>query len=219
MTSGTAQLSGARPVPERWLTGAPLTHPVRVMEVAAGTNPSVLAGLDALETMVAALDTAASGDTQWRKKIKESGQLPSMGQFLEMRAEFVLALALSGAGVGYRLGNTKVSNPDILVQSRSGSVSAGIEVTARAPQNINELVERVESAGSCQFDVSLAFDRYPSRLQPAIVEDVVAAVRTQVGSLDEGSPAVAAVIPVDDPKNAGPVKITVQVGPGAGVVR
>ncbi|MFB7345543.1 hypothetical protein ACFCZ6_36445 [Streptomyces hydrogenans] len=215
MTSGTGQLPDARPVLQRWLTNAPLTHPVRVMEAAEGTNPSVRASLDTLETMVSALDTAGAGDARWRKKIVEFGKLASMGQFLEMRAEFVLALALSGAKIGYQLGDTTVSNPDILVQDRSGSALAGIEVTARAPQNINELVEQVESASGGLFDVSLTFDRYPSRLQPAIVKDVVAAVRT----LAAGDTAVGQVVPVDDPKNAGPVKITVQVGPGTGVVR
>ncbi|MGW2748826.1 hypothetical protein [Streptomyces sp. NPDC001450] len=123
MTSGTSQPSAARTVLQRWLTDASHTHPVRVMEAAAGTNPAVLVGLDALETM-AALDATAAGDPRWRRKIAEFVQLTSMGQLLEMRTEFALALALADAGIGYGLGDTKVANPDFLL-TRSGAVCAG----------------------------------------------------------------------------------------------
>ena len=218
MTSGTPQPPAARPVLQRWLTGAAPTHPVRVMEAAAGTNPDVLAGLDALEAMAAALDAATAGEPRWRSKVGEFGRLPSMGQLLEMRSEFALALALADAGIGYRLGDTRVPNPDLLL-TRSGDVYAGIEVTARAPQNINELVEHVEAASAGRFDVDLAFDRYPSRLQPEIADKTAAAVCAQADALGAGSPAVAQVILAEDPKNAGPVEITVQVCPGNGAVR
>ncbi|MFI2437146.1 hypothetical protein [Streptomyces sp. NPDC018693] len=216
MTSDTSQ-PAARPVLQRWLTGASHTHPVRVMEAAAGTNSAVLVGLDALETMAAALDATAAGDPRWRRKIAEFGQLTSMGQLLEMRAEFALALVLADAGIGYELGDTKIANPDFLL-TRSGAVCAGVEVTARAPQSINELVERVETVSGGRFDVDLAFDRYPSRLQPEVADKAAAAVRTQADALGAGSPAAAEVIRVEDPKNAGPVEITVQVCPGNGAV-
>ncbi|MEU6350125.1 hypothetical protein ABZ896_12440 [Streptomyces sp. NPDC047072] len=217
MTSGTPQPPGARPVLHRWLTSATDTHPVRLLEAAAGTKPAVLMGLDALETMAAALDGVTTGDARWRRKIAEFGQLTSMGQLLEMRAEFALALALTEAGIGYQLGDTKIANPGLLL-TRSGAVCAGIEVTARAPQNINELVEKVEAASSGRFDVDLAFDRYPSRLQPDVAEKAAAAVLAQAGALEAGSPAVAEVIRVEDPKNAGHLEITVQVCPGNGAV-
>ncbi|MFD9114979.1 hypothetical protein [Streptomyces bottropensis] len=217
MTSDTSQPSAARPVLQRWLTGASHTHPVRVMEAAAETNPAVLVGLDALETMAAPLDTRAVGDPRWSRKIAEFGQLTSMGQLLEMRAEFALALAFADAGIGYKLGDTKVANPDFLLTS-SGAIFAGVEVTARAPQSINELVERVEAVSGGRFDVGLAFDRYPSRLQPEVADKAAAAVRTQADALGAASPAVAEVIRVEDPKNAGPVEITVQVCPGNGAV-
>lgn len=216
MTSDTSQPSAARPVLQRWLTGASHTHPVRVMEAAAGTNLAVLVGLDALETMAAALDATAAGDPRWRRKIAEFGQLTSLGQLLEMRAEFALALVLADAGIGYELGDTKIANPDFLL-TRSGAVWAGVEVTARAPRSINELVERVEAVSGGRF-VDLAFDRYPSRLQPEVADKAAAAVRTQADALGAGSPAVAEVIRVEDPKNAGPVEITVQVYPGNGAV-
>ncbi|MET8291133.1 hypothetical protein ABZV80_38920 [Streptomyces sp. NPDC005132] len=51
MTSGTPQPSAARPVLQRWLAGAPDTHPVRILEAGTGTNPAVPMGLDALETL------------------------------------------------------------------------------------------------------------------------------------------------------------------------
>ncbi|MET7898239.1 hypothetical protein [Streptomyces mirabilis] len=138
-----------------------------------------------------------------------------MGKLLEMRAEF--ALALADAGIGYELGDTKIANPDFLF-TRTGAVCAGVEVTARAPRNINELVERVEAASGGRFDVDLAFDRYPSRLQPEVADTAAAAVRTQADALGAGSPAVAEVIRVEDPKNAGPVEIAVQVCPGNAAV-
>ncbi|MFJ2651861.1 hypothetical protein ACIO1C_34695 [Streptomyces sp. NPDC087420] len=217
MTSGTSQApSAARPVLQRWLTGAPGTHPVRVLEAETGTNPAVPMGLDALETMAAALDGTAADNPRWSRKIAEFGQLTSMGQLLEMRAEF--ALALTDAGIGYELGDTKISNPDLLLLASSGALCAGIEVTARAPHNINELVERVEAVSAGQFDVDLAFDGYPSRLQPEIADKAAAAVRAQADALGAGSPAVTEVIQVEDPKNGGPLEITVQVCPGNGAV-
>ncbi len=51
--------------------------------------------------MAAALDATAAGDPRRRRKIAEFGQLTSMGQLLEMRAEF--ALALTDAGNAYEL--------------------------------------------------------------------------------------------------------------------
>ncbi|MFH8257846.1 hypothetical protein [Streptomyces roseolus] len=83
--------------------------------------------------------------------------------------------------------------------------AAPSELQRRAPQNINELVEEVEAAVSGRFNVGLTFDRYPSRLQPAIVESIAAAVRAQASELGAGSPAAAQAIRVDDPKNASPV--------------
>ncbi|WP_406117604.1 hypothetical protein [Streptomyces sp. NBC_00989] len=219
MTSGTSQLpSAGRPVLQRWLTDAPDTHPVRVLEAKTETNPAVPMGLDALEMMAAALDDTAADNPRWSRKIAEFGQLTSMGQLLEMRAEFALALALTDAGIGYELGNTKIVNPDLLLLTGSGAICAGVEVTARAPQNINELVERVEAVSGGRFDVDLAFDGYPSRLQPEIADKAAAAVRAQVDALGAGSPAMAEVIQVEDPKNGGPLEITVQVCPGNGAV-
>jgi hypothetical protein len=174
-------------------------------------------GLDALETMIAALDGTAGSDPRWRKKIAEFAQVSSMGQLLEMRAEFAIALALTDAGIGYQLGDTKIVNPDLLL-TNPGVVYAGVEVTARAPQNINELVERMEAVSNGRFDVDLAFSRYPSRLQSPVVEEAATAVLAQAEALGAGSPAVAEVIRVDDPKNAGDVTITVQVCPGNGAV-
>ncbi|MFJ3309464.1 hypothetical protein ACIPSA_41745 [Streptomyces sp. NPDC086549] len=124
MTSDASQPSAARPVLQRWLTDASHTHPVRVMEVAAGTNLAVLVGLDALETMAAALDATATGDPRWRRKIAEFGQLTSMGQLLEMRAEF--ALALADAGIGYRSVTPRCSALQSLITParRAGSAPA-----------------------------------------------------------------------------------------------
>ncbi|MEV8544382.1 hypothetical protein [Streptomyces sp. NPDC051572] len=218
MTSANPQPSAARPVLRRWLTGATDIHPVRILEATTGTNPAVPMGLDALEAMAAALDATASDGPRWRRKIAEFGQLTSMGQLLEMRGEFALALALADAGISYELGDTKIVNPDLLLLTGSGAICAGVEVTARAPQNINELVERVEAVSAARFDVDLVFNRYPSRLQPEIADKAAAAVRDQADALGAGSPAVAEFIRVEDPKNGGPLEITVQVCPGNGAV-
>ncbi|MFD8216877.1 hypothetical protein ACFV2U_24820 [Streptomyces sp. NPDC059697] len=76
----------------------------------------------------------------------------------------------------------------------------------------------MEVASGGRFDVDLAFDRYPGRLQPEDADKAAAAVRTQADALGAAGPAVAEVIRVEDPKNAGPVEITVQVCPGSGAV-
>ncbi|MET9039882.1 hypothetical protein [Streptomyces mirabilis] len=220
MTSGTAQDPAGRPVLGRWLTGAGHSHPVRAMEASAATNAAVSAALDVLESMLAPLDAAAVNDAPWRKKRGEFAQLSSMGQFLEMRAEFALSLALSDAGIGYLLGDTKVANPDLLLID-SDTVTAGIEVTARAPQNIAEVVERVEeemAAAGGAFDVHLAFSSYPSRLQAPVADALAAAVRAQADPLTAGQAPGPAVIEVDDPKNAGQLEATIRVTPGGGTV-
>lgn len=93
-----------------------------------------------------------------------------MDQLLEMRGEFAVALALSSAGIGYRLGDTKVPNPDFLLRDPAGMdrPAAGVEVTARAPQNIAELVERAEAelGAADALGVRLVFSHYPHASRP-----------------------------------------------------
>ncbi|MGP3691049.1 hypothetical protein ACTVZO_41355 [Streptomyces sp. IBSNAI002] len=204
-----------RPVLDRWVADAGEDHPVRRWPNEPET-PHSRAARDVLDEMLGALDEVGGDDPRWAAKRREFAKLTDMDQLLEMRGEFAVALALASAGIGYRLGDTKVPNPDLLLRDPASMdrPAAGIEVTARSPRNIAELVERAETelGAADGLGVRLVFSRYPSRLQADVADTVAAAVRAQADAAGRGNSTTPAVIDVDDAlKNAGSLTVTVHV--------
>ncbi|WP_327740459.1 hypothetical protein OG749_46080 (plasmid) [Streptomyces nojiriensis] len=137
---------------------------------------------------------------------------------LEMRGEFVVARALAGADIPFRLGRPGVPNPDFLLAGPGGAEDpvAGLEVTAVSPQGIGELAERIEAEhGAGDVQVELEFSAYPSRLQDEVAEQVLDAVRCQAAVLAAEGQAAAVLVPVEDPKNVVPLVVTVHTRPGS----
>ena len=203
-----------RPVLTCWLAPVGDRHPVRRWQERAHTEPLASSALDALENLLA---TAEPGDPQgWRKKqTRDFPALNTHSQLLDLRSELVVARALGLGGIDYRLGDTRVSNPDFLLAS-----GVGIEVTARAPQGIDALctaldglLERRPGTGT-----SVVFDLYPSRLRDEVVTDVLRAVDDVLAAGPEhGQEPVR--VRVQDPKNVVEVVVEVRVTPGRPGVR
>lgn len=202
-----------RPALERWLAGAGVDHPVRQWPDDPD-RPVGRVALDILDEMLDALDQVAGDDVRWRAKRTEFARLTSHDELLEMRGEFAVARALAAGGVRYLLGNTKVSNPDFLLMAPGGGEepTAGVEVTAVAPQGVPELVERIETELG-GLGVQLEFSSHPSRLQDSVVEQILAAVRGQALAAAAGRIPAPVVIEVDDRKNVGTVSVTIRLSP------
>ncbi|MEU6346837.1 hypothetical protein ABZ883_38500 [Streptomyces sp. NPDC046977] len=210
-----------RPVLEQWLRKAGPSHPVHILARESGPGPG--AALDVLESLLGTFETASGGqDRELDIKRGDFAALTTMGALLDTRAELVVATSVTAAGIGFHLGNTKIANPDLIL-ARGPAPGVGIEVTARAPQNIAELCERLETdilALHPGWDAKVVFSSYPSRLTAAVTDQVIAAVSAaHQSALSQARSGAEAEVPVDDRKNGAPLTVTVQLGPGSGRTR
>ncbi|MFF3864116.1 hypothetical protein [Streptomyces sp. NPDC002209] len=155
----------ARPVLDRWLRRAHPDHLVLVwQEDHAGA-------LDAFEELLSGLE--AHGAQRWKAEQADFASSKGLGALLIDRAEYVLARAMDAGRIVYRLGDTKIRNPDFILASESGEL--GIEVTGIAPAGVTDLCEQVERdvlAAHEEFGVCLVFSGYPSRVLAAAVTAV-----------------------------------------------
>jgi hypothetical protein len=202
-----------------WLADAGGAHPLWRWE-RHQDEEGVRAGLDALETILAAVDAAVrpASESRWRGKVRDFATLNNHGQLLDLRAELAVGAAIGPAVAQLALGDTSRPNPDYLLTLPSGR-SAGVEVTAPSPPGVDELCERIELEVLEDFtatDLKLSFSRYPSRIRPQDADAVVAAAHT----VADGSAAEAAVELPHDLVNGSPamlpVSVRVQASPGEG---
>jgi hypothetical protein len=208
-----------------WMEGAVADHPL--WDLAEHQDEAgARAGLDSLEVIVAAVDTAlrAADTKMFREKIRDFATLRSHRQLLDLRAELAVGAALAAAGLAPVLGDTRFPNPDFLVTLSAGA-RAGMEVTAPAPEGIGDLVERIEDdvlASRPGQSIKLEFSRYPSRVRAAAADRVVAAAH---GLLDGAVTTATVDLPADVPNDAPrthpdqePVSVRVSCGQGDGMV-
>ncbi|MET8626654.1 hypothetical protein ABZW30_23330 [Kitasatospora sp. NPDC004669] len=171
--------------------------------MAGQDEPAAGVVLDSLEQLLAPLD-----EQVWKKKRDEDfPALRSWGALLDFRAELVVAAEFHRANVPYALGNTKVSNPDFLLDA----YGLGLEVNSKSPSGLTDLCEEIEellhrhhpSAGAL-----ITASVYPSRM----TGDNITLVRKHVASALEAADG-AAVTPltvvVKDSKNVTDVHLTV----------
>ncbi|MFE0147841.1 hypothetical protein ACFWY5_11880 [Nonomuraea sp. NPDC059007] len=205
-----------RPVLTRWIGGVNLQHPVVAAAVPVPDDPQqdpVLARqLDVYEDLLATLE--AGGADRWKaKRDNDFPAVTSHGQLLDLRAELVVGRALQDAAVNFRLGNTKIANPDLVLSDHN----LGIEVTAKAPLNIAALNERLEDIlrDFPGMGLQMSFSVYPTRLASQPVEELAAKVATAIRQAQRDHAKVTVQQVVEDPKNAATVTIEVVLKPNS----
>src|SRR3712207_5047264 len=77
--------------------------------------------------------------TRWQSKRRDFRNLRTERQLLEMRAELVVAARLLNGGVDFGFGEHGVPSPDLVLE-----MGLGIEVTARAPEGVQDLYEALD---------------------------------------------------------------------------
>lgn len=145
-------------------------HPLRPVLDTIGDGPSAV--LDSFDDLIGVLEsTAPSG---WEGKRREFRKLRQDRQFYGFRAELVIAAKVARSGGAFAIGRAGTPNPDLVLES-----GLGIEVTARAPEGVEDLYEEIEAAlaGVSNASVSLRFSEYPIRVREsdrrALIEDIM----------------------------------------------
>lgn len=203
-----------RPTLSSWMTGTSHGHPLRLFAAEPDAGSEVI--LDAFEDLIAPLEALAP--LRWEGKRRTFRSLRADHEFLELRAELVIAAKLTRASAGFEFGDTSTLNPDFVLAS-----GLGIEVTSRAPAGIEGLYEALENALGVtpSASVHLTFDPYPVRIKSeeaeALARDVLEVARLAETTRSGG--VVERV--VRDPANGVEVGLQAQVLPvpslGSGV--
>lgn len=214
--AASAVLLDGRPTLARWIGGTNHQHPL----VAAASSvpddtqqdPVLARQLDVYEDLLATLE--AGGADRWKaKRDKDFPAVTSHGQLLDLRAELLVGRALQDGAVNFRLGNTKIANPDFVLSDHN----LGIEVTAKAPLNIAALHERLEDVlrDFPGMGLQMTFSVYPTRLASQPVEELAAKVATAVRQAQRDRTKVTVQQVVGDLKNAATVTIEVVLKPNS----
>lgn len=138
------------------------------------------------------------------------------GDLLNDRAEYVLVRALDDGRIDYRLGDTKIRNPDLILPSDSGDL--GIEVTSVTPAGVIDLCEQIERdvlVAHEEFGVSLVFSGYPSRVPAGAATAVCDDLSVLAAA---GDTTTGASVPLGDAvKNQGALSATACLTTGSGI--
>jgi hypothetical protein len=194
------------PTLSSWMPNAATDHPLCAVIRDADAGYSDV--IDAFEKLVASVESASP--TRWQSKRRDFRRLRTERQLLEMRAELVLAARLVNSGVDFAFGEHNVPSPDLVLE-----MGIGIEVTARAPEGVQDLYEALDDflRGSRHASVTLRFSSYPVRIRDEDREALLADLRQIVVRTESGGEGGIAERVVVDGRNGSTVQVQAVVLP------